>query len=140
MQAVAPRWAEVLMQSQSSKECVKIKCNQCFGRFCIKGNDDDGCEPLDQLALAVGRQIDVRAVSMQGHPDSALAAVDEISFDAILIGKCRQLGPKVHDVPVPVFPVIEKGKGFFDVAQCWQRAWHGGHDIAALTTFGLDER
>ena len=88
MQAVAPRWAQVFMQSQSSKEGIKIKCNQCFGRLAIKRNDDDGCEPLDQLALAVGSQIDVRAVSMQRYPDSALAAVDEILLDAILIGKC----------------------------------------------------
>jgi hypothetical protein len=140
MQAVAPRWAQVFMQSQSSKEGIKIKCNQCFGRLAIKRNDDDGCEPLDQLALAVGSQIDVRAVSMQRYPDSALAAVDEILFDAILIGKRRQLGPKVHDVPVPVFPVIEKGKRLFDVAQCWQWAWHSGHDIAPLTFSGLGER
>ena len=117
MQAIAPRWAEMLMQSQASKECVKIKRDQCFGRFCIKRNDDDGREPLDQLALAVGCQIDVRAVSMQRYPDSALAAMDKILFDTVLISKYRQLGPKVHDVPVPIFPVIEKGKGFFDIAQ-----------------------
>jgi hypothetical protein len=117
MQAVAPRWAEVLMQSQSSKECVKIKRNQCFGRLHIERDNNDGREPLDQLALAVGRQIDIRVVSMQRYPDSALAAVDKILFDTVLISKCWQLGPKVHDVPVAVFPVIEKGKGFFDIAQ-----------------------